>query len=333
MGKEWITLRKSKLKQDAENALDKIQNKTGLNPWSREQAGSLLEVAYLTGELPLETKSRTKRASADDLVEWYEDQVLRLTVELSQQDYERASAYSFYDILVGELDQTDFGSGGRQRSLGQHLEDALGGYLAEFAVANFLENKGLETVNLDLGRNAEVEEMKGSDIVSISNNGDPKHPDLDIQIKKSKPGSMWLPLNTKDENDADVYILARVGLPNEHLVMYLQTLGVFKEVIESLNDERQKKLIKEIPPFNNIPVHISGFAYWSEFKNGRLNLDERQKNTVIIGGIGKVPSAPPAEHDTSDITLEQGSLNENYIAATSALHADSGEWLNLIRCL
>jgi hypothetical protein len=333
MGEEWTTLRKSKLKQDAENALDKIQNKTGLNPWSREQAGSLLEVAYITGELPLETNSRTKRVSADDLVEWYENQVLRLTVELSQEDYERASAYSFYDILVGELDQTDFGSGGRQRSLGQHLEDALGGYLAEFAVAKFLENKGLEIVNLDLGRNAEVEEMKGSDIVSISSNGDLKPPELDIQIKKSKPGSMWLPLNTKDENDADVYILARVGLPNEHLVMYLQTLDVFEEIIESLDDERQNKLIKEIPPFNNIPVHISGFANWSEFKNGGLNLDERQKYTVITGGIGKVPSAPPAEHDTSDIKLEQGSLNENYIAATSALNADSEDWLKLIERL
>jgi len=333
MRKEWITLRKSKLKQDAEAALDEIQNKTGSNPWSREQADNLLEVAYLTGDLPLESDGRTKRVSTDDIVEWYRSQVLRLTVELSQKDYRRANAYSFYDILVSELDQTDFGSGGRQRSLGQHLEDALGGYLAEIAVANFLENKGLETVELDLGRNAAVKEMKGSDIASISNDGDLRSPDLDIQIKKSKPGSMWLPLNTKDENDADVYILARVGLPYEHLVMYLRTIGVFDEIIESLNNGSQRELIEKIPLFDNIPVHISGFAYWSEFKKGKLKLDERQKNTVIVGGIGEVPSDPPAEHDTSNIKLEQGSLNENYIAATSALHTGSGDWKQLIGCL
>lgn len=333
MEDEWITLRKTKLKQDAEAALNLIQSRTGLSPWSREQAGSLLEVAYLTGELPLESRGQTKHIAEDDLVNWYEDQVLRLTVELCQEDYKRANAYSLYDILVGKLDQTDFGSGNRQRSFGQHLEDALGGYLAEIAVANFLENQGLEKVRLDLGRKAAVEEMKGSDVALISNNGTLKPPDCDIQIKKSKPGSMWLPLNTKDENDADVYILARVGLPYKHLVMYLRTVGVFEEMIDSLNREKQAELVEEIPPFDNIPVHISGFASWSEFEEGKLTLDERQKNTVIVGGIGKVPSAPPAEHDTSNITLERGALNENYIAATSALHTDPEDWRRLITSL
>jgi len=326
----YLKLRKSK--PDSIEVAEYLDSVVGVDPWSVDQVSDLIDAAHRSGdsELPIEKRGRTPVTKKSDVCDWFERNIQSSTIKLDLNDYRRSQAFSFYDILVSGLDATDMGSGGRQRTFGQHLENAIGGYLAEVAVAKFLEKNGIEEAFLDLGRIANLHEAKGSDIVAIRDDSELREPNLKIQVKKSKPRSMWLPIGSKDESEADVFVLARVGLPYEHMAQYLQEIDVLSDTLDKVSDQKREEIIDEIPEFDLVPVHISGFAYWEEFDNGDLHITEKQVNSVIDGGIGEIPEKPPKNHSTERIKVEKlGNPSENYLAAISALHTDADEWATL----
>lgn len=319
-------------KDDSISAAKYLNAQIDIAPWSESQVADLIESSKACGNLPLKPLGRSKAIRKDDLVTWFKKYILENTVLLDYDDYRRSQSFAYYDILVSGLDATDMG-GNRQRSFGQHLENAIGGNLAEIAVAQFLESRGVEQAFLELGENTDVEDAKGADIVAIKEGGEQRKPNLKIQVKKSKPSSVWLPLERKDENAADAYVLARVGLPYQHLADYLKSAGLMDDVLVELTDEKKAEVIAEIPSFGSIPVHISGFAYWEDFRDGDLELAEKTKTTWVVGGIGKRPQQPPAGHDTDRVKVIKFSPGEDYIGAISALRNSSGDWEELIKAL
>lgn len=330
---ETLPLRSSypKEKQDTKRAAEKIQDRTTISPWSVGQVHDLVRSAFRTNGLPTDHDGTRTIIEVGNLVNWFENRIQRTTVELSWNEYREALAFANYDVLVSELDPTDM-DGIRQRSFAQHLENATSGYLAELAVVKFLESRGLEDVALDIGRTAAVEDMVGSDIAAVTKNGNTRQPRQKVQIKKSKPGSLWLPLAGKDESQADVYVLVRVGMPYEHLAQYLQKTGTFSDILEALPDEKQREVHNKIRRPRSIPAHVTGYATWSDFRDGDLRIAKKRTRAIVEGGIGRIPSNPPDGYESLAVEGLQNP-SEDYLAAVDALRNTEPEWTKLIKDL
>jgi len=324
-----IALRK-KNNQDYHNAATWISEQVDIEPWSLNQVSSLINASRRVDGLSIYKNGRTPVISHSDLLNWFNNRILQTTVALSWEDYEEALGMGLYDILISELDQTDMG-GIRQRSLAQHLENALTGYLAEVSVAKFLEQRGLDSVELDLGRTASLEDMVGSDIARVVRDGTKKRPNISIQIKKSKPRASWLPIPEKGETPPDVFILCRVGPRYEHLLQYFNSLGITEVMTNSLSSEKQKQVLKGIPKSKPIPTHVSGYVNWSDLESGELEVNEKRKNAHIVGGIGNIPGKIPGYGRPRVVGLNNPS--ENFLAAVSSLRNTPEDWRELITSL
>jgi len=330
MVEKQLKLRASNTKEDCQNAAEALASRTNIEPWSTETLRDLIRASYRTHGLPTKPKGNTKAVDLDDLESWFTNRIQYSTVSLGFGAYKQSLASSLYDVVVAELDPTDL-DGFRQRSLVQHLDNALSGYLAELAVARFFESKGIDNVYLDFGRSADVQDMIGSDIDAIEIDGERRDPAKKIQIKMSKPGSLWLPIGSKDEATADVYVLARVGLPYMHFVQYLDRLDVLQQSLSDLDGEKIEQITSKLPDFNPIPVHISGYATWPDFKRGSLEVVEKQKRAVVSSGVGSL-----ADIDPNGYALDVEGLSspsEDYLGAVSSLKWTAEEWEDLIKSL
>lgn len=270
------------------SCLHGVDDGLDISPWSTDQVADLIFASRRVHGLPIDREGRTPTTGKDDLIKWFEERISNSTVALNRADYEEALGMGLYDILVSELDPTDMG-GIRQRSLAQHIENALTGYLAEVAVANYFEGKGIERVNLNLGRLGSLDEMVGLDIATIVKNGDERRPNRSIQIKKSKPRSSWPPIPEKGEVPPDLFILCRVGPRYERLLQYFNSLDILDEMTGSLPSEKQREILDRVPDPGPIPVHVTGFVSWSEIESGDLRIERKRKHARVEGGLGKIP--------------------------------------------
>lgn len=191
----------------------------------------------------------------NELKEWkkgYESRTFPLSLEEYAKCLDFALAIHFRGYVV-----SDWGTG-RQREFGQKISNWVRGQLGELAVKRFCRKELGLNVELDFDMH---EEIVPQDVISITKNGVKHEPKNKIAIKASKPKSAYLVLSL-DEVDmpnrkSDVYIFARVNLPDDHL------LRISVKEIRTLVKAQQhyKTYEKMIPEFEPISVEIAGFAY------------------------------------------------------------------------
>jgi hypothetical protein len=193
---------------------------------------------------------------------------------LDETDYLRATIYAV--SLAPKLAGTDYGTA-RQRDLGQLWTDAIRGFLGEIALAKWLNQRFGIKVSLCY-RKGDLEEFLPSDIKEV--NGRP--PNLNVSIKTTKLGGIWLDVPYKQIEHSDVFVLVRVGVGREHFVAFLKSISVIRDKILKkgldlgiVSENEYEDILNEIPDFEKIPAYIAGFLDKREFR------DQLEKDLVL----------------------------------------------------
>ena len=151
----------------------------------------------------------------------------------------------------------DWRSTGTTRSLGQYITDHAEGKLAEKAFALFLkENFNIDAV-LDFDVHEGASATDAGDVNLIKTGSQNIRPGLKLDVKSTKPNSLWAVVDAKEFNSRayDAYIWVKVALPLNHLAPL-----IFKALCNrNLEDIRSK-----LPQLDKITAQIVGFAWRSE---------------------------------------------------------------------
>jgi len=193
-------------------------------------------------------------SSIDEWIDW----LSWSTVVLDEQDYLTAAVHSL--DLAPKLAGTDYGTA-RQRDLGQLWTDTIRGFLGEIAFVKWLKQRFGISAQLDY-RKGPLEEFLPTDIKEV--NG--RKPKINISIKTTKLGGIWLDIPFKQIEHSDVFVLVRIGVTREHFLAFLKKISVIKDKIlekavelSIISSEELKKIWNRMPDFTNIPAYVAGF--------------------------------------------------------------------------
>ena len=204
---------------------------------------------------------------SEELTAWKKDYDSRV-FNLGKKEYARCLDFALAMHFRGYV-LSDWGTG-RQREFGQKVSNWVRGQLGELGLSHFCrERLGVE-VELDFEMRKEIVPQ---DILSIERDGTKRKPRYTIAVKSSKPKSAYLVLGQNEvelpERKSHVYILARVDLPDDHLLSIAP-----ESITELLRSQQHFSLYKDkIPQLRPIPCEIAGFAY----------IDELEKTNSIPG--------------------------------------------------
>ena len=179
------------------------------------------------------------------------------TVLLDEKDYLIATVHALN--LAPRLAGTDYGTA-RQRDLGQLWTDAIRGFLGEIAFVKWLKERFGVDVQLDY-RKGPLTEFLPSDIKYVEG----RPPKLNISIKTTKLGGIWLDIPSRQIEHSDVFVLVRLGITREHFLAFLKSLNIIKKILsratelDVITDEEAKNIHNAVPEFTKIPAYIAGF--------------------------------------------------------------------------
>jgi hypothetical protein len=199
-------------------------------------------------------QSQNWRNCLQNWLEWLKS----AKVVLEQKDYLSAAVYALG--LAPRLAATDYGTA-RQRDLGQLWTDAIRGFLGEIAFVKWLRERHRKRVELDYSVGP-LEEYLPRDIKSV----DGREPRLNISIKTTKLGGIWLDVPGAQIMHSDVYVLVRVGVTREHFIAFLKAISVIRDKLFSravehgVADEKFLEQVWEsLPEFRPVPAYVAGF--------------------------------------------------------------------------
>ena len=207
-------------------------------------------------------------SSIDEWIEW----LAWSTAVLDEQDYLTAAVHAL--SLAPKLAGTDYGTA-RQRDLGQLWTDTIRGFLGEIAFVKWLKQKFGVGAELDY-RKGPLEEFLPSDIEKVEN----RPPRLNISIKTTKLGGIWLDIPYKQIEHSDIFILVRIGVTREHFLAFLKKISVIRDKILEraieigiITSGELENIWRTVPDFTNIPAYIAGFFDKREYGASVKKLD------------------------------------------------------------
>ena len=225
------------------------------------------------------------------------------TILLTLSKYEKCFEFA---IKMVYSSRSSFGTGIRGvRSEVQMADDFILGILAEHGVKKFLKEKF--NIKIELDEEVHPGEITPQDIVGIFEEGERRHPKMDIAVKASKSKNCFLiipPIEYENEDrKSDVYIFVRVGLPSDHLFRILRDHSFFKKVKIFLDESEEFRKIEQL---KEIPIWITGYAYHNE--------------------LIKVKEIPGQKFDgKKDVN------DYRYVRNVANLHNSDEDWLDLIK--
>jgi len=189
------------------------------------------------------------------LLEWkreYDSRCFLLSIEEYAKCLDFALAIHFRGYA-----SIDWGTA-RQREFGQKVSNWVRGQLGELGFAHFCrERLGFE-VELDFAMHKDIVPQ---DVLAIIKNGERRTPVHKIAVKATKPRNASLVLSRNEvelsNRQSDVYVFARVDLPDDHLLRISQ-----QEILSILQNQQHFNLYKDrIQPLSSIKCEVTGFAY------------------------------------------------------------------------
>lgn len=278
------------------------------------------------------------------------------SVKLDENDYLKAALHGLR--LAPSISATDYGTA-RQRDLGQLWTDIIRGFLGEIAFAKWLKERFGMNAELDFRRGS-LEEFLPSDIRRI--NG--REPRLNISIKTTKLGGIWLDIPGKQIAHSDIFVLVRVGVTREHFVAFLKKISVIRDKLISeaqarglLSKEELNEIWNVVPEFTFIPAYIAGFLdkqeisehIKDEFKIIEVDAEIKIKKAIINKYLGFWhPNKPEYDKTVREMLRTKGknikdgmkiefegigSFTEtlHFIASSGVLKKKENEWKKLIQ--
>lgn len=230
----------------------------------------------------------------DQLLAWKRSYEWR-TVQLPVNDYLKCLDFALAMHFRGYV-AADWGTG-RQREFGQKIANWTRGQLGELALKRFFEREFNFSVELDFEIHAEI---VAQDIISVNENGTVREPRTKVGIKASKPKSSYLVLGgnevTLADRRSDIYIFARVDLPDDHL------LRITAEAISA---------------------KVSGQPHFSRYREAIIPLTAIQCEIAgycDIAELERVTSIPGQDFDNGP----------RFVKQSGKLHKSSADWEQLI---
>jgi hypothetical protein len=218
-----------------------------------EQAKRVVEKALEGGE-----------TTQEDLQKWLELRFLPNIVYIDEVGYTQMLVDALK--IVTTTAATDYGTS-RQRDLGQLWGDMTRGYLAEYALSEFLHKNWGVASQLDHEK-GEVVDFLSSDIRSVSFPSESFRPSkLKISIKGSKWNGIWLDIPGGQFSHSDIFVFVKVGATRDHLFSYFKQISVFRDKVLrrglelGVIDPASAEMVYEaLPSFSRIPAYVVGFV-------------------------------------------------------------------------
>jgi len=322
MNLKW---RKSKAKNDSLAIAEKIAEKYKIDPYNLEELRDIV-LAEVRGEV-IKKERKGNSYYVTGIEEWFTEKIMPSTVVLSEDDYKKALYRSFRLLVLGNIAKTDFGSS-RQRDFGQIWTDFTRGFLGEIGIEKFFKEKlGLE-INLEEIELGDVKKFLPSDITKVKEGNTWRNTKMNVSIKTSKIGSLWLDIGSQLQH-SDAFIFIKIALTTDHLLSFMKDNGLVARLVKmgeqlgEVSDEQTEidslnKRIKDIKP---VPVYIAGFALKRDMQEGSLIVHQTKRKRIVVGGIGEY------RKETADEVIGLGDiLPGKHLACISSLRWKKEDW-------
>jgi len=300
--------------------IEKISKGLGL---SEHESSVILNTAITGGESTNE---------ASELHSWIDNRLLPHTVFIDQTGYTEMCLDALKTISTQVL--TDFGSS-RQRDFGQAWADTIRGYLGEYALVKYLENR--YELQTRLAHQAGVaEDFFDTDISEVLKEDIWRKPHINIGVKTAKLNGVWFDVPQAQFQKSNIHVQVKIGAGTTHLFSFFKSLSVFRDKIlkagldsSYLSQEESDQIWNDIPEFKPIPAYIVGFVnrddYTSNYKysgsRARLHYTinkfeglyspevlEEIKNTEQLPKNGKVKFSSIEKFSGTKFVFNSGSL-------------------------
>jgi hypothetical protein len=195
----------------------------------------------------------------DQLIEWKNR---RPSFSVEKDEYRQALRFSVEEYYLGGT-KSDFGSNTR-RGAGKFIDDYTRGKLGELAFAKFLAETQRLGIDLDF---AHLTGVPAQDIDAVWRVGSrvKNPPSIRVSIKTTKVGNNLLLVPESEfmsvDRRSDVYVLVRVGLPDDHLVRALFAAGGLPSLVPAV--AKQLEATKESDEVSS--AQIAGLAWREDF--------------------------------------------------------------------
>jgi len=205
---------------------------------------------------------------------------MKRTVHLNRDDYKKSIKFAMM-LWHAEKSKDEWRSTGIKRDIGKYITDHALGKLAEIAFAKFLEiNWGIKA-ELDFDVYPGAFTIDRGDLAFIEISGTKKMPEIQVDIKSTKLGSVWAMVDLTEFNNRryDAYIWVKVGLPLNRLAW---------PIFEAIRDGNLAEIEYAVPTLEKIDAEITGFAYrkeiekWREIYRGEAVIDPTNAEKMLF---------------------------------------------------
>lgn len=178
---------------------------------------------------------------------------MKRIVRLNHSDYKRSVKFAMKLWYAGKP-KGDWRSTGTKRDIGKYITDHALGKLAEIAFAKFLEMHWGIKAELDFDIHPGPLAIDQGDLVAVEVNGNRKIPKIKIDIKSTKPSSLWSMVDFTEFNNRlyETYIWVKVDLPLNHLA---------RPIFDAVQNGNLIVIKDMIPALEEIDAEIVGFAH------------------------------------------------------------------------
>lgn len=191
--------------------------------------------------------------------------------KLSYEDYNQVLKFAIKLWYAGKP-KGDWRSTGTKRDIGKYITDTSIGKLAEIAFKKFLEKNWEIRSEIDFNIYPGSSNIDRGDLVKVNCHGMIIEPQIKIDVKSTKPGSLWAMIDAREftKRKYDAYVWIKVDLPLNHLA---------RPIFEAVRNNNMQEIEQLIPSLETINAEVAGFAWredvekWKEFKKGEHTYD------------------------------------------------------------
>jgi hypothetical protein len=159
---------------------------------------------------------------------------------VGKEKYLEIIGFTTYAYLTGRITKYSGIAGGRERTLGEYIEDFIYGKIAEEAFKLFLQSRfGLQTLTeIDIADFCQGVYLP--DIIAVKNKNSFVPLKFWIDVKEVRREQKWLliPLSSIRQRPYDAYVAVWVGLPEEHVIWLIESVP---EIKKKMSKDWQKK--------------------------------------------------------------------------------------------
>jgi len=237
---------------------------------------------------------------------------MRTSVYLTHDDYIRSIKFAMKLWYAGKP-VGDWRSTGTRRGLGQYVTDHTQGKLAEIAFAKLLQENWAIKAELDFDIHPGTQTIDTGDLVAIEASGVKMKPGIKVDIKATKPTSLWAMVDLKEFSNRryDAYIWIKVSLPLNHLA---------KPIFDAVRNGNLMEIEAKVPTLKEIKAELAGFAYREDIEGQGL----------FAGGWRKIQKGETVCDPDRPKRQLFSAKTDNYASLIKKLRKSEVEWQELL---